>query len=155
MSHPEIIERLSKKLESVPKSEEDIIFILSKVRKILELNHHPDKYSVLNFYCNLALHSKIDKPIPKILSDELIRVHENLEAYHPFIGYSDLHNQLIEFISEYNLPNFYNLPDYNRSNLTNLLNAIYHNTPVIVKVIKEYEVRVDKNGTVSGKYIES
>ena len=154
MGQLDILIKLSEKFKSVPSSEEDIIFILSRIRKVLEIKDHPSKYDILNFYCNLALHAKIDKIIPKNLADELIRVHTNLEYHHPFFEYPELHKQMNEFITEYNLPNFYDYPNFNGTNFTKLLNSIYSDTPVIVKIVKKYQVSVNKDGTVTGSFLE-
>lgn len=152
MGEIDILRKLSEKFESAPRSEEDVVFILSRIRKIIEKENYPEKYSILNFYCNLALHIKIDKRVPKKLADELLRVHTNLEYSHPFFGYLDLHNQMEKFIKEHNLPDFYEHPDFKGSEFIKLLNSVYCDTPVIVKIVKEYQVVVNRDGTITGKF---
>lgn len=155
MAEIDILQKLSKKFESTPQSEEDVIFILSRIRKIIEKENYPEKYSILNFYCNLALHTKIDKRVPKKLADELVRVHVNLEYSHPFFGYPDLHTQMGEFIKDHNLPDFYKHQDFKGSDFIKLLNSVYCDTPVIVKIVKEYQVIVNEDGTITGKFSNS
>lgn len=154
MGEKEILDKLLGKLQSVPRSEEDIVYILSRVRKVLEINNHPEKYSVLNFYCNLALHSKIDRP-PKKISDMLTRVHTGNDYSKSIIGFEDFHKQLREFLTEHNLPNFYlkaTVTDVQRFN--RLLNAIYSYTPIITEVVAKYQTNIDENGMISGSPIE-
>ncbi len=153
MGRIELLDKLSLKLSSVPQTEEDIIFVLSRIRKVLEVENRPPKYRILNFYCNLALHTKIDS-VPDELGKEIVRVHEGLEMGHPFFGYLGLHNQLTEFFKEYQLPNFYDLPNFNATVFLSLLNAIYSDTPVTVSVIKKYQVVVNKDGSITGTIIQ-
>ena len=74
MSKIQILEKLSTKFQTIPSSEEDVVYVLSRIRKVLEMHDYPEKYSILNFYCNLALHSRIDR-YPRIVEDMLKRVH--------------------------------------------------------------------------------
>lgn len=152
MGKPDILHKLSEKLQTIPTTEEDIVYILSRVRKILEAENHPEKYSILNFYCNLALHTKIER-VPKGLARELKRVHDNLEYSHPFFGYPDLHKQLCEFIEEHSLPSFYELPGFQGRKFTELLNSIYSDTPVFVNIITKYKAVVNKDGSISGSIL--
>src|SRR3989344_2204248 len=133
MGKLDILTKLKNKFASIPKNEEDIIFILSKVRKILDQDSHglESKYGILRFYCNLALHTHIDK-VPKELGDEIKRVYDNKSSHHPLYGYNDLHFQLQKFINEYKLPDFYENPDFQGEEFTGLLNSIYSDTPVTV-----------------------
>ncbi len=154
MGEPDILTKLSKKLQTVPSSEEDIVYILSRIRKFLEIKNHPAKYSILNFYCNFALHTKIDKIIPKELGQELKRVHDNLEYNHPFLGYPKLHEQMVEFMREYSLPNFYTHPDFKGREFTEILNSIYSDTPVIVSFVTQYKAVVNKDGSITGSILK-
>lgn len=153
MGKPDILSKLSNKLQSVPTSEEDIIYILSRIRKILEAENYPDKYSLLNFYCNLALHTKIER-VPKELAREIRRVHDNLEYIHPFFGYPDLHKQLDEFIREHKFPNFYELPGFRGKDFMDLLNSVYSDTPVFVSVVTKYKAVVNKDGSITGTILK-
>ncbi len=73
MAKEQILEKLAEKLKIVPTSESDVVYILSRIRKVLEINNYPETYSTLNFYCNLALHSKIDR-LPKSIYDMFVRI---------------------------------------------------------------------------------
>jgi hypothetical protein len=153
MGKPDILSKLADKLRSVPASEEDVVYILSRVRKILETENYPEKYSVLNFYCNLALHTKIER-VPKELAHEIRRVHDNLEYTHPFFGYPDLHKQLDGFIREHELPNFYELAGFRGKDFMDLLNSVYSDTPVFVSIVTKYKAVVNKDGSITGAILK-
>jgi hypothetical protein len=150
MSKLQIIEKLTKKFEKSPASEEDVVYVLSRIRKILEINDYPEKFSILNFYCNLALHSRIDR-YPKQVQEMLLRVHKGEELSNSIINFMDLHNQLYTFSVEYSLPNWsekYKVNDFNK-----LLNSIYSDTPITLKVV-DFEISIDANGLISGRQID-
>jgi len=151
MGKIQILDKLSKKFKSAPTSEEDAVYILSRIRKILEIDDHPERYSILNFYCNLALHSRIDDH-PKKVADMLLRVHKGTDYSNSIINFIDFHAQLQNFLKEYNLPNFYE--GYKISDFNKILNAIYSDTPIILKAI-EYEIKIGENGVVSGAPVEN
>ena len=156
MSKPDVLTKLSNKLQSTPTSEEDLIYILSRARKILELEDHPDEFAVLNFYCNLALHTKIDQRIPKEIAEGIIRSHTDYkgEHPHPFLGYPHFHKQFGRFLTDHQLPNFYKFKDFNIVKFIDLLNSIYSDTPVVVNLITQYKAVVNKDGSISGSILE-
>ena len=156
MGKPDLLTKLSNKLGTVPTSEEDIIYILSRVRKILELENHPSEYAVLNFYCNLALHAKIDQRIPKEISEGIIKSHTDfkLQHPHPFLGYPHFHKQLAKFSSGHKLPDFYKLNNFKMTRFIELLNSIYSDTPVIVDVTTQYQAIVNKGGSITSSILE-
>ena len=155
MGKIQILEKLSSKLNSAPTSEEGVVYILSRIRKILEIrakeiHDNPKKYSILNFYCNLALHSRIDR-YPKKVADMLKRVTEGTDYSNSIVNFTDLHALLSEFLNEYELPNFYKnckISDFNK-----ILNAIYSDTPIILRAV-EYEITIDKDGLIGGSPVK-
>ena len=57
----DIINKLKVELEKSIENEPQVIYILSRIRKILDLDHKRDsEYMVLRFYCNWALHTEIE-----------------------------------------------------------------------------------------------
>jgi len=144
MAQPQILEKLSKKLASAPTSEENVVYILSLIRKIIEMADFPKKYCILNFYCNLALHSRIDKAPKKVL-DMLQRVHEGTDYSNSIINFMDFHRQLQEFLKENNIPNFYR--NCKIENFNKLLVAIYSDTPITLKYV-EHKISVTSNGGI-------
>jgi hypothetical protein len=156
MGKLDILTKLRSKFTSVPEDEEDVIFILTRVRKVLDQDNHGinSKYGILRFYCNLALHFHIEN-VPNELGEELRNVHDNQSPWHPFYGYNDLHTQLQGFIQEHNLPNFYENSSFNGQRFVELLNSIYSDVPVTVGVVKKYQVVVNQDGTITGNILEA
>jgi hypothetical protein len=151
MSQIQLLEKLTRKLSSVPQTEEDIVFILSRIRKVLELNEKPERYQILKFYCDLALHPIIDRP-PQVIKDMLEKVAAGKSYDNTIVGFDDLQGQLREFFQEFNLPNFYisSTPE-ERKKLYDILLDIYHDTPIITKYLgRNYEVKIIKVGSSEG-----
>jgi DNA replicative helicase MCM subunit Mcm2 (Cdc46/Mcm family) len=70
------------------KDECQVVYILSRMRKILELEKHTrKKYKLLNIYCNWSLHAKIDKTEDiKDILDEFVK---KAESRHHLLGFND------------------------------------------------------------------
>lgn len=152
MANKQILEKLAEKLKTVPVSESDVVYILSIIRKVLEINNYPEAYSALNFYCNLALHPKIDR-LPKSISDMLVRIKDggtNPKAYsNSIIGFEDLHQQLISFLKEYNLSDIIYTEEYGVKKFNKLLLGIYSDTPIILTIEEKFEIVIDEEGGIS------
>jgi hypothetical protein len=146
MGENQISEKLYKKLGTPPKLEEDVVYILSRIRKILEIHDYPERYDVLNFYCNLALHSRIDR-FPKRVADMLRRAQEGKDYSESIVGFGDLRKQLISFSEEYKFPNLYD--HCKEGDFNKLLIDIYSETPITFKAV-EYEIHIDENGRIRG-----
>ncbi len=144
MGDIEIVEKLHKKFQTPPTSEEDVVYVLSRIRKLLESKNYPAEFSVLIFYCNLALHVRIDK-YSKDVENMLERISIGSDVSDSIINFYDFHRQIKEFAQRYNLPEWiYKINDFNK-----LLNEIYSDTPIIIKKISEYKITVSKNGIIS------
>jgi len=144
MGEIEILNKLSNKLKSVPRSEEDIIYILSRIRKILEISNHPEKYSILNFYCNLSLHPKITKT-PKIVSERMREILSGKSPQASIIGIADFQIQFKEFVKEYNLPDFYlKSSSEERKNFNKIFWDVLSDTPIKIENVVEYDVILKK-----------
>lgn len=152
MAKKQIIEKLDKKLKLVPTSESDVVYILSRIRKILEIDKKKEIYDCLNFYCNLALHSKIDR-LPKSTSSMFVRIKDggtNSKAYsNSIIGFEDLHQQLKNFLKEYNLSDIIYTEKYGVKKFNKLLLGIYSDTPIILTIEKKFEIVIDRDGGIS------
>ncbi len=143
MSRQEVKDKLVEKLKLVPQSEEDVVYILSRVRKILERKNHPDKYSILNFYCNLSLHTKITKA-PKIIVDELKKFREGSEKTIMFDGsFVDFHGQLKNLLNEEGIQNFYPLEEQVQKEFNGLLIDIWSHTPIRIEYVEAYDVMIE------------
>lgn len=152
MGRSEIIEKIMIKSINFPKTEEDVIFLLSKIRKVLEDDSHPEKYTYLNFYCNLSLHSKINHP-PKKYVDNIKKLILGKDFDDSIINFADFHDQLNEFFNDYNINNFYmNQSPGDRKKFEKLLIETWSDTPITIGSIDEYNIKVDKDGGMSFKH---
>lgn len=61
MGQLEILEKLNKEFGRDINEECQVVYILSRIRKILEIKNQKEKYKLLNLYCNWSLHSKLDR----------------------------------------------------------------------------------------------
>lgn len=127
----DIKNKLEEKLQKDFLEESDVVYILSRIRKILEIDEQKEKYKILNFYCNWALHAKINctHPIKNVLMD----LEKDMAAHVDFVTHKPFKNDILLFLKEYNLrsvifDNSTNLNTFNR-----LLLGIYSDTPLSVK----------------------
>ena len=151
MGKAEVFNKLFNKLKAIPTSEEDVVYILSKVRKLLEMEGYPKEYRLLKFYCDFALHIKIDRP-PKEICDDLEKRLSGItiDPNSTLIAYMGFHTQFDKFLTEKKLPNIYKQDNRAPSKINLILTAIYLNTPVITKVdTNKYEMTIDEKGITS------
>lgn len=146
MTGDKILDKLRGKLTSVPTKAEDLVYILSLIRKVLESDNKPEHYSVLNFYCNLALHIKITKP-PQIVVKKLRNIASGKSYSDSIVGFSDLQVSLKDFFDEYNLPNFYKTSTTDeRKRLQSLFLEIYSDVPILLENTTRYKVVIERIG---------
>ena len=70
MGQIKILEKLNKELKRDITEECQVVYILSRIRKMLEMKNQKDKYKLLNFYCNWSLHVNLKyKKTAQIISD--------------------------------------------------------------------------------------
>lgn len=101
----ELIKKLRKVLEQPIKEEYQVVYIMAKIRKLLEHlkgDLKVQKYPLLNFYCNWTLHPRIDNtsPIKKILE----KTEKDFDKQIEFISLEHFRNDLIVFLKRFNLP---------------------------------------------------
>ena len=99
MARLEIIEKLNKALEEDIKTECQVVYILSRIRKILELLDESDKHIFLKICCSWALHTDMHRT--KKLNKELKDVLINENIFFTFIDYFS--NELFDFLKEHKL----------------------------------------------------
>lgn len=152
MGKNEIEDKLRKKLSSIPESEEDIVYILSRVRKLLELKNYPSEFSILNFYCNLTLHAKITRP-PKAVVDKLKKVRDATEDYAEAlfdITHRDFHKQLDSFCKSYDIESFYSVEETGESRskklkkLNDLLLSVWSHTPIRIEYVEGFDCIIEQ-----------
>lgn len=61
MARHAIIEKLDIELSQQITSERQVVYILVEIRKLMERNNDTEKYFALNFYCDWAMHTKLDR----------------------------------------------------------------------------------------------
>ncbi|HNV96976.1 MAG TPA: hypothetical protein PKL13_01525 [bacterium] len=128
----EIIEKLQKALNEEIKEEKQVVFILSKVRKLIELEQKKEKYKYLNFYCNWAFHPYLES---------LWRVDDILKEFingtgKKFYKFNTFYKDLKDFFDFFNI----NSDIFFQKNyilFLNLLIDVYSKTPLIIKDLKK------------------
>jgi hypothetical protein len=157
MAFPTIIEKLQKILSQSSYSEQDIVYLLSRIRKILEIDEKKEKYKVLNFYCNWALHAKIDDT--GSIKEILLNLERDIKAHIDFVTHQPFKKELIKFIKEYSLSTKIFSDSVVLRNFSYILQKIYSDTPLFVKtdqgdvkftltdlgINNTYELWIDKN----------
>lgn len=151
MVKSQILDKLSNKMVEDSLSESDVVYILSRVRKILEMEESKNIYSVLNFYCNFALHYKIDR-VPEKIKNMLIKIKNggsNPDNYtNSIIDFGDFRQDFEKFIEEHNLPNYIYKRKYGARDFNKLLISIYSDTPIELKLKEEYVITIDASGGI-------
>lgn len=124
----DIKNKLEVELSKEINSEVQVVYILSRIRKILEIEKNTEKFKVLNFYCNWALHSELSR---------LGSVREifNKNEWLNFLSYKPFHKEFKIFLKEQNI----STTIYNPGNevtifkINKFLTEIYSDTPLIIK----------------------
>jgi hypothetical protein len=127
----QIIGKLKKELEKDFTSEPQIVYIFTRIGKILEVDNKKNRYPVLYFYRNWIVHSEINDTA-RIKSDLEIFIRDATKRY-KFLFHESLRAQLKNFLVEYDLPVF------NRDKLGALLY-------LLGKVISDTPISIDLGG---------
>lgn len=126
MGQLEILEKLNKELEKDINNEAQVVYILSRIRKYLELKNQKSKYKYLNFYCNWALHAKLERTEP--ISDVLRGVSKLNEIGIRFLTFEHLKMDLKNFFRKNDIPE--DILDKQWLKFRSLLRDIYSDTPL-------------------------
>jgi hypothetical protein len=145
MGKTQILDKLSRKLEIPPSSESDAVYILSRVRKILEIDKKRNDKGVLNFYCNLALHSRIDN-VPKQVLGSLTRIKDGVDYSNSIIGFEDFHKEFKKFLNENKLPESIYTEIHGVKKFNELLLNIYSDTPIILN--NKFQVILNEDNVI-------
>ena len=131
----EILSKLEVELKKGVKNEYQAVYLLAQIRKVLESENAKGKYKVLNFYCNWALHSKIDKtePVGKILK---IFITDRGGRY-KFIFHEEFEKEFKMFLLDYGLPAM-NKSKFNKFRLE--MNKVISNTPIDIVIGTRYRI---------------
>lgn len=144
----QILDKLVIELGKEIKSELQVVFILSKIRKLLEWENAKSKYKTLNFYCNWVLHNKIDRtePVGKILKDFVV----NKADRYKLIFHEEFKKEFRKFLKDYNLPN---LTPTQMENFKNELNKAVSETPVEIVIGTRYRIKLGDPKVANLNYI--
>ena len=121
---------LNKKIEGEPQ----VVYILSRVRKMLEIDgkEKETEYNKLKFYCDWALHPAINNvgAVRDILDGIVARKGES--GADLTMKFETFHQEFKRFIKEYGLSTIFYDSDENRFYLEMYLSQIYADTPLII-----------------------
>ena len=150
----DIKSKLQNELAKPIESEVQVIYILARIRKLLEIEGKKESYQFLNFYCNWALHAKIDK-IGKKVEHFLKQVDEDAgvaTGQHMYFSY--FHDEFQKFLTDLGLTASIYDPQTPsaKNNFNRLLLLIYSDTPLILKTIFERELTFSDVQGSGGSY---
>ena len=110
----EIIQKLGVVLSKSIESEEQVVYILVQMRKLIDHSQNKSKYLVLIFYCDWALHIKLDRTTAcQMLEkfDEALGAQNDDKTYRvavemlgPIISFETFRDEFINFLLEQSLP---------------------------------------------------
>lgn len=124
MKH-QLLEKITPELLNIH-TEIQVVYILTRIGKILEIDNKKSIYPILNFYRNWSVHSRIDdtKYIKQYLEDLIQRTDSRN------FSHSLLVEQLTKFLENYSLPP---LSEKNLKKFIYYLGHVISDTPLIVK----------------------
>lgn len=124
-----LLVKLKTELEQEIKSEAQLVYVFSLIRKILESQKLKNEYKKLNFYSNWALHAELDKTdaLVDVLSD-----FDNDENKYNFLSFKSLKDDLTSFLEFFKLPK--KIIDNDFDKILNLLIIIYEYCPLYFPV---------------------
>lgn len=132
----DIKSKLEKALSKDSFEESDVVYILSRIRKLLEIDNKKT-YQRLKFYCDWALHSQIDNT--QSIDRELRTIIKDLSSS-PQIFYKVFWDDLKIFFKEYQISATL-LTDIERIHqFEKKLSNIYSDTPLILKDVKKTRI---------------
>lgn len=103
MAKDEIIEKLRKEISKDTFDESHVVYILTRIRKYLEHTEQRDTYPYLWFYCNWALHPKIDRKLP-LPVETMLGDYFRKKDGKQFWDFDHLNEDLKEFLKSVELP---------------------------------------------------
>ena len=119
--------------------ESQVVYILSRIRKILEIDGTESVYKILKFYCDWALHAQIDntQPVMHILGGLF---EGNLDNLLDFGNFKSFYKELALFLRKSMIETTFFTNSESKTNFSRLLIKIYSDTPLVVKEIKKWKI---------------
>jgi len=129
-------------LEENIEKENQVVYILSRIREYLESKELKKDFPIMNFFCNWALHIKIEdtKPVEWLIKT-IVYSKENISTD---IIIATFYSAFNDFIGKVWLPMGI-LEDNNFKIFKFLLLDIYSSTPLIIKTFNKIEIEIIKN----------
>ncbi len=128
----ELLTKLDKALNENIVNEYQVVYILSRIRKYLELERSIDGFIDLFFFCNWALHADINRKISELLIKKLKDILYKGKFVEADVLFESFFLDLKKFIALFKLPDKI-LQTENKIALSNYLIEIYSDTPLIIK----------------------
>ncbi len=137
----EIIHKLEKSLLSFD-SEADVVYILTRIGKILEFDNKVSDYQILYFYRNWSVHAKLDKNKKnKFVKNFVGEFIKNKNYRDSVLRHEYFVSKLNSFLKDYSLPQL-----RNGKKFLKLLREIIADTPIILEGKNTtYSISLDKS----------
>lgn len=121
-----IIQKIKSTIEKLD-SEADLVYLLTRIGIVIEVDSAHKKYSILYFYRNWVVHNKIDnvKPIKTYLDDF---IHKNKKEV--LLKHKPLIDELTKFLKEHNIES---LRKEQKGKFLNFLKEVITDIPLIIK----------------------
>jgi len=140
----DIKRKLQSILNKTTLEEPEVVYILSCIRKILEVDDGKKDFKILNFYCNWALHPEIEDINATIIERFKEPGHGAVAIVHLF---PDLDEEMRRFMQMYNFSTSIFQNDETIIQFHRILGQIYSDTPLILRKVtkKKITFRVEEN----------
>ncbi len=141
----EIKDKLEIELRKPITEESQVVYILSRVRKMLEIDEkiNQGKYKKLKFYCDWALHSEIEKGTKPFKEEFEKFVQGDMDAGGAVLTFQFFDTEFVAFLNQYGISTEqYTTHQYNVA-FKKLLAQIYNDTPLIVTLTKKFQIKTN------------
>lgn len=152
MGQSQIEAKLAEELKRDIANEMQVVYILSRVRKLLEISKSESQYPILNFYCNWALHSGMTRTDGKEINAMLRKFIEEPQGKIELGFHTQFVDQLKKFLNNENLP----VPTVeNLRQFRFQLQKIIADTPIEVRAGIKYKIEFKEplNADESGLHV--
>jgi hypothetical protein len=118
MTTRDILSKLESELEAGIATEVQVVYLLAGIRKLVERDERDDEYGVLEFHCDWALHSHLDRSAARAILEQFEAAHVLLQDQIELDGLprdlrieidriskmESFEEELSTFLAEYGLP---------------------------------------------------
>lgn len=136
----ELKNKLRLALEKNLGDECQVVYILSRIRKIIELEELRKRYRILNIYCNWCLHTRINNT--EDFKDILEEFVNNAESRHYLLYFEEFKKQFRNFLKE---ELAFEITDNYLNKFVQILTNVISDTPISTKKIKKITITINPN----------